>query len=303
MHDKTATPFAPTSAITSNLFDLDLTPPQHGLNLSPIMNVALLAASAAGTEIRRGWRQRHVIEEKGVGDLVSAIDRKADEAACSLLRIKTPEIPILSEELNPEVKALGGKRWIVDPLDATSAFLFEAGPHYPSAMVALHDGQQTLAGVVLFPLTGEWFYAQRGCGAFKNGIPLRVGEDPVPLSEAWVDLNQYGNSAFETPQFSRLREALRSPSGARMVTSDVPHSGIALRIIEGSKRLSAAVHDNSPSKPKQAPWDLAAPQVIVEEAGGVFLNSKKQPVDIFKTELVFISQSRPLAEAIIDLLG
>jgi fructose-1,6-bisphosphatase/inositol monophosphatase family enzyme len=65
--------------------------------------------------------------------------------------------------------------WIVDPLDATSAYLMRAGDHYPSVLIARYQDGKTQLGVVHFPLTGEWFYAQDGCCAWKNGFTAATG--------------------------------------------------------------------------------------------------------------------------------
>jgi len=205
----------------------------------------------------------------------------------------------MSEELNADQPPLD-EMWIVDPLDASSAFLMSAGPSFPSVLVALRQEADLKLGVVYFPLTNEWFYAFKGRGAWKDGKRL-VCDSKETLSEIWVEMNQYGNAELETDFFSNLRKQLRSPLGARLVTTNVPNSGVAMRIATGRNPLAIAVHDNNPASTKQGPWDIAAPQIVMEEAGGVFINPDGQRTNPFVTEPIIVSRSAKLAQQIIEL--
>jgi myo-inositol-1(or 4)-monophosphatase len=88
------------------------------------------------------------------------------------------------------------------------------------------------------------------------------------------------------------------------VTTAAPHSGIAMALLDGEKRLSAIVHDNNKKNVKQGPWDTAAPQVIVEEAGGVFLNGLSgatyNPLD---PAIIVIASNPSIAHEIIQLIA
>ena len=86
-----------------------------------------------------------------------------------------------------------------------------------------------------------------------------------------------------------------------MVTTTVPNSGVALRVAAAETGLAAAIHDNSAAKIKQAPWDVVPMKLLVEEAGGVFLNLEGKPIDPFVAEVSVVAQSRHLAEQIIRL--
>ncbi len=276
--------------------------PDHALSFIRDMCVAVRAAAKAGDEILRGYGRLYQIKEKGVGDFVCEIDIAADRAILEELRQFRPSDEIISEELSPSKVEKVGRCWVIDPLDATSAFIFEAGRSLPSVLVALREEATTRIGVVLFPLTGEWFYAIRGDGAYKNGARLSTKGRASVLQEAWVDMNQYGNAELETSQFARLRERLRSRDGARLVTSQPPHSGIVVRIAEGRKKISAVIHDNNKSRVKQEPWDTAAVQLVLEEAGGVFLNFHGERYDPFEPEPIVAAVSCELAMQILGLL-
>ena len=74
-----------------------------------------------------------------------------------------------------------------------------------------------------------------------------------------------------------------------------------MRIAVGDSLLAAAIHDNNPACTKQAAWDIAAPQIIMEEAGGVFLNPDGEPSNPFDSRPIIVSRSLELAREIIGL--
>lgn len=264
------------------------------------LGIAADAAREAGRVIADGFGKFHTIDQKGVGDFVSEVDQMADSVVCEILAQNSDSI-ILSEELHPEIPEGSTDFWIVDPLDATSAFLMQAGKNYPSVLIGKYEEGRAVLGLAHFPLTGEWFYGYRGQGAFKNGHRFSVPQVDRILGDVWVEMNQYGDSSFETESFELLRNQLRTSAGARMVTTTVPNSGVALRVVEAGTGLAAAIHDNSAAKIKQAPWDVAPVKLIVEEAGGVFVNLAGQPIDPFVPEVSVIAQCKSLAQQIIDL--
>ncbi len=274
---------------------------EHAKSIHPELEVALTAAAAAGKVIVDGFGKFHTIDQKGVGDFVSEVDHLADHKCCEILSSDSP-LAILSEELHPDLAKGVEDFWIVDPLDATSAFLMQAGPQYPAVLIGRYEKGKGVLGVGHFPLTGEWFYGYRGKGAFKNTVQLKIPVADYPLGEAWVEMNQYGDSQYETKSFTVLRDRLRTADGARMVTTTVPNSGVALRVAECNTGLAAAIHDNQNKKIKQAPWDVAPVKVILEEAGGVFVNLSGKPIDAFVPEVSIIARSQSLAEQIIGLL-
>jgi myo-inositol-1(or 4)-monophosphatase len=277
------------------------------------LRVAIEAARLAGAEISKGWSQAsssHRIDEKGFGDLVSQVDVLADKAVLNLLETERPGDAVMSEELNPEVgmDSHCERLWIVDPLDGTVGFLFHAAPDQSSTLIALRVGNETELGVVFFPIVDEWYYAVRGRGTFRNGARLAVNEASagVQLAHAWIDLNQYSDVAYETDEFARLRVALRSKggTGARLVTSYPAHSGVACYIARGERRVHAVVHDNNTEHVKQGPWDVAAPQIVLEEAGGVYLNGRtgKRYDALEPANIIVAAANASLANALVSIV-
>lgn len=272
----------------------------HGSTIDPDLEIAIKAAIAAGDIIRDGAGKIHNIESKGVGDLVSEVDTQADVAITAVLQ-QHSDLAILSEESSPTLADGVDDFWIVDPLDATSAFLTQAGPQYPSVLINRQQGETTTCSVVYFPLTDEWFYASKGKGAFKDTKRLVVNDEPMTLLESWVEMNQYSDNSLETELFCSMRQRLRSKYGARLVTTNPPHSGVAVRIAESKTSLSVAIHDNSNKHVKQAAWDIAAPRLVLQEAGGVFLNFSGQQLNLFDAEPFIVARTQSLAQEVIEL--
>ncbi len=263
--------------------------------------LAARAAAAAGAIIRDGYQQVHEISQKEVGDLVSRIDFEADKAACAILGTPDDKLLIVSEELNPDQYQPSDDMWIVDPLDGTTAYLMGGGPGIPSVLIAKQISGKIVLGIVYFPLTDEWFYAVRGRGAYRNGKRLLMDNESLDLTSCWVEMNQYGNVLFETDFFAAARRALRSSKGARIVTSGFPSAGVAMRIAEQASGLKVAIHDNCPESVKQGPWDIAATQLIFEEAGGVFVNPELERISPFRAEPIIVAPSIQLAARIVEL--
>lgn len=280
-----------------------MTLPEFFADQSELMRTAATAAQVAGEVIRQGYEQAHAIEAKGVGDLVSQVDFDADQRATAVLREHTPQLPIMSEELSPETDDPQQKMWVVDPLDGTTAYLMRAGRQYSSVLISLCEAGYPILGITYFPLTDEWFYAEKGCGAFKDGDPLVLQPQEYRLAEAWVEMNQYGDSRFESDFFAAARRALRALGGAQIATSSFPHAGVAMRIAEQNSGLVAAMHDNCVESLKQGPWDIAANQAIFEEAGGHFLNAQLDRVSPFVAEPFLVVPCHSLAEQIIECVS
>jgi len=251
-------------------------------------------------------------------DLVTAADVAADRAIHQHLRRMRPADQILSEELNPDWQRSGppgatgdgagprtgplpGRWWVVDPLDATSGFLFGVGEDYPSVMVALCVDSIPQVAVIVFPLSGRKVYAVRGEGCFRDGS--RVTVTPPPglgdgLRDAWVDINQYTDGQLETEAVRRADAFLRRT--CRLVTRMCPHSGAVARLLGPGPGLAAIVHDHNPQHPKQQPWDILPALLVLVEAGGSVRQLGGQPLDPFQPKGPFVmARSAAMAEAIV----
>lgn len=265
------------------------------------LQTALEAALGGGEIIARNYGKSVTTKFKGVADLVTDVDYETDAFVQKTLRTSFPEIPILSEEGSGALSSTG-EQWIVDPLDGTIAFVFQAGKEVPSVLIALRENGETILGVVNFPLTGELFYAVKGLGAFANGLPIPHAQGTDKLKSSWVAMNPFGDSKFESDNFRTLFRELRSARGAGLVTCEVPHSGMGCRVVAPGAKHRVIIHDNHAVNVKQAAWDTIPIQLIVEECGGVVVNAQGARYDPKTPELLIVAASRSLAEEVIGLL-
>ncbi len=260
---------------------------------------ALLAAPLA----REGQGRVLTRKSKSPGDYVSEIDLAMDRSIAGHLKSSFSNIPIISEELAPGNGDLPNRCWIVDPLDGTNAYLCGARLELVCTMIALRDEGRTQCALVHFPFTSTTFAAIRGQGAFRNGSRLRAPCNPAPtLRESWVSLNHYGNQDLETDFLAHLRDRLRREDGAFMVTIDPPGSGLALSILDPTTTLGAVIHDNNPLLRKQELWDVIPIQLIIEEAGAVYLNDEGASFAALDTRPIIVAANRQLASDILSLV-
>jgi myo-inositol-1(or 4)-monophosphatase len=229
-------PAAPGEGDDYLLQDLDLLE-------SAVREAGALALSYFGREI--------VSKVKLDGTRVSEADFAVDEMLRSALTSSRPHYGWLSEETADDPARLKRSRvWIVDPIDGTTAFL--AGTPLWTIAAALVEGHQPVLGVVYNPVRSEMFVARRGHGAFMNGEPITVRDS------ARIE----GISVVASSGLFKKKKLWREP-WPRMEISWINSAAYRLACIANG-RVHAAVSPTPKSE-----WDLAAPTLLVQEAGGV----------------------------------
>jgi myo-inositol-1(or 4)-monophosphatase len=134
-----------------------------------LLEIAEAAARAAGAELVARFGDAVDVQAKSTPtDLVSAADLAAERIIRAILAERAPEDGIVGEE-GDDVPSRSGRRWVVDPLDGTTNFLFG----YPQWCVSIAcEGE---AGVVFDPLRGELFAGGRGLPTTLDGVELGGG--------------------------------------------------------------------------------------------------------------------------------
>jgi myo-inositol-1(or 4)-monophosphatase len=185
--------------------------------------------------------------------MVSDADRAAEEAISSVLRAARADDGLLGEE-GLSASGSSGRRWVVDPLDGTTNYLYRYRAWAVS--VAVEDADGALAGVVFDPLSDELFSASRGGGAFLNGAPVRV-RDVDDLGRALIATGfgydpevRRGQAEVLLRVLPRVRDVRRAGAAAL----DLCH--VAAGRLDGY--YERGINH----------WDWAAGRLIVEEAGG-----------------------------------
>ena len=142
-------------------------------SLDSLADLATSAARQAGALLVAGQPRRrlHVETKSSPTDMVSEMDKASEALILSVLADARPDDAVLGEESGPE-DGTSEVRWIVDPLDGTTNYLY--GFPAWSISVAAEVSGTVSAGVVYDPVRNELFRAVRGQGAWCNDMALRV---------------------------------------------------------------------------------------------------------------------------------
>jgi myo-inositol-1(or 4)-monophosphatase len=221
-----------------------------------LRRLAISIAEEAVALLRDGLgRVRTDVRTKSTGtDMVTEMDRAAEALIVARLTEARPDDGMLGEE-GTDRAGTTGVRWVFDPLDGTTNYLYEL-PGFSVSIAAELDGT-TVAGVVHDVVRDECFSAVAGAGATRDGVPIS------PSGETELGL------ALVATGFSY--DPARRAKQAAVLAQVIPH----LRDI---RRFGAAAVDlcsvacgrvDGYYERGLAPWDLAAGSLIAREAGAV----------------------------------
>jgi histidinol-phosphatase len=201
-----------------------------------------------------------VIETKPDRTPVTEADTAVERAVRERLAVERPDDAILGEEYGSSEIPESGRRWIVDPIDATANYM--RGIPVWATLLALQEGDEVTVGVVSAPaLHGRW-WASRGRGAFgTDGLTAEPRRLHVSAVRALEDA-QLGISGMEDWEERGRLQPLVSLARKCWRTRGFGDFWTYMLVAEGVVDLGCEAVVSL--------WDLAAPQVIVEEAGGTF---------------------------------
>ncbi len=224
--------------------------------LAELAAVALTAARAATAVLvkPRTGAPAGVETKTSATDMVSEVDREAEAAVGVVLARMRPEDAVLGEEGTARAGTTA-VRWVVDPLDGTTNFLFGI-PQFSVSVAAEVEGAPAV-GVVVHPSYGETWAALRGGGARLNGSPCRVASGRSSLPTALVATGFGYQSARREWQAEVARRVIPSVRDIRRFGS------AALDLCWTAGGRYDAYYEWGLN-----PWDLAAGALICQEAGG-----------------------------------
>ena len=223
---------------------------------SELLDLAVrVAADAAALLVDGLSRARTTVETKSSGtDMVTEMDRAAESLIVEGLLSARPDDGILGEE-GTDRSGSTGVRWVIDPLDGTTSYLYRQAGFAVS--VGVQVGDTSVAGVVHDPLHGDVFTATVGGGAFRNGAAISVSSE--------TDL---GRSLVATG-FSY--EPVRRQRQAEALTKLIPHIRDIRRLGAASVDLCSVACGRVDAYYERGlhPWDHVAGALIAREAGAV----------------------------------
>ena len=249
------------------------------MNTSIVCEFMQQVAYNAGKAIMQVFENQLIwqTEFKPDNSPVTAADKIANEIICQELIQKYSQIPIISEE-NTEVDYQVRKHFnyyfLIDPLDGTKEFLNRNADF--SVNIALICQNEVVAGVVFLPVLNKMYFASQSNGAF-------LIEENKPAQKLQVSNFSFDQTGIKVAR-SRSQHNEATKKAIEMLNQPqefiIGASLKFLKIAEGDldfyPRFSSQMNE----------WDVAANQIIVEEAGGQIIDLKtKQKMSYNKPDL------------------
>lgn len=215
------------------------------------LDFARLLASRAGDNALRMRLSGIASESKIDESPVTKADTDNERIIRDLIDSRFPSDGIIGEEGSAK-SGINNRRWIVDPLDGTLDYV--RGGRFWSVLIALEDAGDVVLGVAHCPALDETYWALRDHGSYCNDRQLHVSSvdsiNKAVLSPAGLSGDALKAHAAGLMEFMCQFASIRNVGGAI------------------SAGMLAAGQIDVWFKGKAAIWDIAALQVIIEEAGG-----------------------------------
>ncbi|HEX3899193.1 MAG TPA: histidinol-phosphatase [Mycobacteriales bacterium] len=216
-----------------------------------------MADAADSLTMRRFLAADLVVETKPDLTPVSDADRAVEQAIRSLVATDRPGDAVIGEEYGAE--GTSERRWVIDPIDGTKNFV--RGVPVWATLIALQQDGQTVVGLVSAPTLGRRWWATRGGGAwtgpdFNNRRACHVSK-VATLADSFLSY-----SSLEGWDAIGKRESFRGLIDSVWRDRAFGDFWSYMLLAEGAVDIA--------SEPAVSLWDLAALNVIVEEAGGRF---------------------------------
>jgi myo-inositol-1(or 4)-monophosphatase len=237
--------------------DVAFGPPARDVDplLRELASVALDAARAAATILvaAASGPVGGVATKTSDTDLVSDADRASEAAVSRIVRTMRPDDALVAEE-GTSLGGGSGVRWLVDPLDGTTNFLFGV-PQFCVSIAAEIEGEEVV-GVVIDPLRDETWAAVKGGGSRCNGSPCAGAPGRSSLSTALIA------TGFGYRPDRRRRQALVAASVIPAVRDIRRLGSAALDLCWTAAGRYDAYYEWDLER-----WDLAAGRLIAAESG------------------------------------
>lgn len=209
-------------------------------------------------ELAMSYFQSVAVEYKADGSPVTEADRACEALIAAGLRKRWPTMGIAAEEGTHHD---GADVWYVDPIDGTGPFT-EGLAHWGPTVCLVRDGQVEV-GAFYTPRIGEFWYAERGRGAWltRDGQTFRLPGPP--------DRTIGSQDVLFAPSRVHRLGPLDWPGKVRVLGSTAAH----LALVAAGGALAAVV-------PKWSPWDVGCGLLLLSETTGVVRDFAQQPIGI-----------------------
>ncbi|MEY2863808.1 MAG: hypothetical protein RLY58_1515 [Pseudomonadota bacterium] len=272
--------------------------------MEPMVVMAAKAAEKVGGELMKAHQNRHKIDlqvtSKGIDGPVTRLDRYAEELLIATLKKAYPKHSFMGEEFGFQ-EGVGEDAdwcWIIDPLDGTQNFV-HGFPHFCISIAVQHKGV-TQHGVVYDPVRDELFSASKGQGAILNQRRMRISDKPV-LDDAFLAVGHPFKAmrngqvvSFAEQHFASLLAVTQAGASVRRGGSaalDLAY--VAAGRVDGFFELGLK------------PWDIAAGELLVREAGGTVVDARGGQESMDNGQVIACSMKmlKPLMQTVVPAWG
>lgn len=240
-----------------------------------MLKETLINATEAGAQVMQYYfnnKNLQINNKEGVNNLVTEADHASEKAILEIIKKAFPDHFIVSEEVG-EIVMDSEYKWIIDPIDGTVNYAH--GIPLCCISIGLEQAGSMIMGAVYNPFLKEFYFAERGQGAFLNGQPIQVSGQTDLMKSCLVTGFPY--------------TYINEPNGPLEVFSRFIRQGIPVRRL-GSAAIDlcwvAAGRFDGFYEHKLQAWDSAAGFLMVEEAGGKVTDFKGDHYSPYQPHIV-----------------
>jgi myo-inositol-1(or 4)-monophosphatase len=239
--------------------------------MDDLRGVLMEAAKEAGKIILEYFDGAFKIDHKdGINNLVTEVDKLAEDKIIKVIRATFPSHSIISEEVGELIKD-SDYQWIIDPIDGTVNFAH--GIPICCVSIGLMHKDNMLMGAVYNPMMNEFFFAEKGKGATLNGSPIQVSGKTnfktaflvTGFPYNWPESAEHPIKVFE-------RMILEGLPVRRLGSAAIDLCWVACGRFDGFWEYNLQA------------WDVAAGYLMVKEAGGMVTNFEGEDCTVFEKQ-------------------
>ncbi|HIE65733.1 MAG: inositol monophosphatase family protein [Nitrospira sp.] len=256
------------------------------VDLEAFKKIAVQAAKRGGKILKAGLQQEITVSYKEALEIVTNIDTRSEKAIVTLISRYFPDHQIMAEEGSGR-ESRSPYKWIIDPLDGTTNFSHRF-PFF-CVSIALEVKGRVCLGVIYDPVRRELFSAEKGKGAFLNGLPIQISSVKGLKQSLLVTGFSYDIQTDPENTFNHfINFTLNAQAVRRTGSAALDLCYVAAGRFDGFWET------------KLRPWDIAAGSLILREAGGRITDFTGGAYSIYEDEI--LATNRKIHKEMIEIL-
>lgn len=215
------------------------------------------------------------VEEKGLHDLVTYVDKTAERMLVYSLSDLLPEAGFIAEE-GTSNKIGEEYNWIIDPLDGTTNYIHGVPLYAVSLALKFHN--EIVLGVIYEPNLEECFYSWKGGKSYLNSKVISVSDTETIDKSLFATGFPYYDYSLMKEYMSFFEYLMRYSRGIRRLgTAAMDLAYVACGRYDGFYEYGLK------------PWDVAAGTIIVQNAGGINMDFSGGKDFVFGREILSVN--------------